>query len=373
MRKIVFILLILSSLFFNTLLGSETKTSNKQEEKLQKINTQIQINQQKINVKKRKEKRELSSLIRLNRKLDQIDYLLKKARKNLSLYENESEKTKHKLTKLEQKYKLKKIAIENRVRQIYKNKSLGILDFVFSQKDLITSLNYAYYFEKIMDADFKLVKEIQKEYKILKTERKKLANQTFKIRNLKTEINSKKTTLAQKKKEKNRYLSLIRREIQKFEKENKELLRTSQEISSLIQRKGQKQKFLGTGSFLRPCRGWISSKFGYRRHPIFKKLKFHTGIDIAAPRGYKISAADSGKVIFAGRWGGYGKATIIDHGNNFTTVYAHQSRILVKKGQQVKKGQLIGYIGSTGYSTGPHLHFEIRKNGRPQNPLSYIK
>ena len=103
----------------------------------------------------------------------------------------------------------------------------------------------------------------------------------------------------------------------------------------------------------------------------------HTGMDFAAPRGYRIKAVDSGKVLFSGFKRGYGNVTIINHGwrknKKISSLYAHQWKMIVQKGQMVKKGQLIGYVGSTGYSTGPHLHFEIRENGKPVNPSQYLR
>ena len=98
----------------------------------------------------------------------------------------------------------------------------------------------------------------------------------------------------------------------------------------------------------------------------------HTGIDIAAPYGKPIAGADSGEVIYSGWWDGYGKAVVIDHGRGYTTVYGHMSRIYMQTGQKVEKNQVIGLVGSTGFSTGPHLHFEIRYNGKPVDPLAYL-
>jgi murein DD-endopeptidase MepM/ murein hydrolase activator NlpD len=109
-----------------------------------------------------------------------------------------------------------------------------------------------------------------------------------------------------------------------------------------------------------------------RMHPILHVRKMHTGIDIHAPSGATIVAAGNGTVIYAGRNGGYGNFTMIDHGNGLVTCYAHQSKILVRKGQHVSAGTTIGKVGSTGLSTGPHLHFEVRVNGTPKNPTSYL-
>ena len=131
-----------------------------------------------------------------------------------------------------------------------------------------------------------------------------------------------------------------------------------------------------TTSFMRPVGGPITSPFGYRTHPIFHSRIFHSGIDIGAGYGSAIKAANTGKVIMAGWYGGYGKVVIIDHGvirgQPITTLYGHMSVINVAQGQKVTKGQIIGKVGTTGYSTGPHLHFEVRVNGQPRNPMNYL-
>lgn len=118
-------------------------------------------------------------------------------------------------------------------------------------------------------------------------------------------------------------------------------------------------------NFVPPIKARISSKPGMRRHPILKKRKFHAGWDYAAPKGTPVKAAAKGKVNFAGNAGAYGKLIKITHGEGYETRYAHLSKILVKAGQEVSAGQHIGNVGSTGRSTGPHLHFEKRLNGKP--------
>jgi murein DD-endopeptidase MepM/ murein hydrolase activator NlpD len=116
----------------------------------------------------------------------------------------------------------------------------------------------------------------------------------------------------------------------------------------------------------------ISSTYGWRIHPITGKRRFHDGLDIAANHGNSVYAYTDGRVIEAGWNGGYGNCVLIDHGNGLKTRYAHLSRINVKVGQKIKTGQKIGAVGSTGNSTGPHLHFEVIKNGKTQNPLNYL-
>ena len=116
----------------------------------------------------------------------------------------------------------------------------------------------------------------------------------------------------------------------------------------------------------------VSSHFGYRRHPIRRTQEHHDGVDIAAPSGSDILAAEAGTVIFAGWSGGYGLTVIIDHGNNLHTLYAHNSRNLVSVGDVVTRGEVIARVGSTGVSTGPHLHFEVRVGGVPQNPRNWL-
>jgi murein DD-endopeptidase MepM/ murein hydrolase activator NlpD len=161
-----------------------------------------------------------------------------------------------------------------------------------------------------------------------------------------------------------------------------QLQRDSRNLETLIQQKvaaaqakanSRTNIFIrGTGILAFPTNAPTSSGFGWRIHPILGYRRFHSGLDFAASYGTKIRAADSGNVIFAGWYGGYGRTVIIDHGNNKTTLYAHASELYVYEGQAVERGQAIAAVGSTGLSTGPHLHFEVRRNGTPVNPADYF-
>jgi murein DD-endopeptidase MepM/ murein hydrolase activator NlpD len=130
---------------------------------------------------------------------------------------------------------------------------------------------------------------------------------------------------------------------------------------------------LGDGTFIRPVGGPITSPFGYRTDPVTGGTAFHSGLDLGSPCGTPIKAAGTGVVVSAGfNPGGYGNMTLINHGAGLSTLYGHQSSIIVSEGQSVTQGQVIGYVGSTGKSTGCHLHFEVRVNGNPVDPLGYL-
>lgn len=128
----------------------------------------------------------------------------------------------------------------------------------------------------------------------------------------------------------------------------------------------------GTGQMLLPSGGPVTSTFGWRIHPILGTSKLHNGVDFGAEYGSVIRAADNGVVISAGPTGGYGEAVIIDHGNGLTTLYGHSSQLYVSVGQAVQRGQPIAAVGSTGFSTGPHLHFEVRRAGEPIDPMPFL-
>jgi len=115
----------------------------------------------------------------------------------------------------------------------------------------------------------------------------------------------------------------------------------------------------------------MASGYGMRLHPILKSWRMHNGMDFTAPTGTPIFASGNGKVVRANRSSTYGKVVYIDHGYGYKTVYAHMSKIKVRKGQKVKRGDVIGLVGNTGRSAAPHLHYEVQKNGRPVNPIYF--
>jgi murein DD-endopeptidase MepM/ murein hydrolase activator NlpD len=131
-------------------------------------------------------------------------------------------------------------------------------------------------------------------------------------------------------------------------------------------------KFKLRQMFRSPLGGRLSSFYGNRRHPVYNSRKFHNGLDIAAPHGTLIGASRAGVVVSTGWMGGYGKAVIVQHDNGYKTMYGHMSQIYAKNGEYVKAGKILGRVGSTGLSTGPHLHFTLWHNGRLLNPMNVL-
>jgi murein DD-endopeptidase MepM/ murein hydrolase activator NlpD len=166
-------------------------------------------------------------------------------------------------------------------------------------------------------------------------------------------------------------LAFVKAEIKDFQGEIRALEREESSIRSRI-RSAAKPTGTQPGRLLRPVPGAISSPYGERVHPILGTSRMHNGADFNAAHGDPIRAAAGGKIILAGVKGGFGNTIMIDHGGGMVTLYAHQSKLGASVGDKVKAGQTIGFIGSTGLSTGPHLHFEVRINGVAKNPAKYL-
>lgn len=166
-------------------------------------------------------------------------------------------------------------------------------------------------------------------------------------------------------------ISSIRNQKAVYEREWAELQAISDSIAAQLRNNGNKSGVAGACDF-RPTPGSVVSGFGTRSNPIGGGTGFHAGLDIAAPSGTPIRACRSGTVMIASWQGGYGNAVVIDHGGGMATLYGHQSSMAVSVGDKVLAGEVIGYVGSTGNSTGPHLHFEVRIAGNPVDPTPYL-
>ncbi len=188
----------------------------------------------------------------------------------------------------------------------------------------------------------------------------------------------KEDTLQAKLSEKEALTKALEQDIEKYKKVYEEARRQEEQLkaslSSSLSKSSDTVKYTG-GVFCWPAPSYtrISSPYGYRNHPIYKTKKFHSGVDMAAPGGTNILAAADGVVKMAGWNGGYGNCVVVDHGGGVSTLYGHSQRLLVSKGQKVKKGQVIALVGTTGASTGNHLHFEVLLNGKTTDPMAYLR
>lgn len=269
-----------------------------------------------------------------------------------------------------------------RLRNLYMGERLSMIQMILEANDLSTLLDRIYYKKKIMAQDKRLLEDFRAKIAELNDLKAEFAQQKNIIGQAIATIRVKNVEIQRSIEIDRNLRDRYRNDAAFYQRAEQELLAESNSITAQIRAlmSARRKTFTvvrnSTGSFMWPISGRVSSGFGSRFHPIHRRVITHTGLDIAGPSGGAIHAADGGEVIFAGWKGGYGKAIMINHGNrngqNLVTLYGHLSAIMVSPGQSVSKGQVIGAEGSTGYSTGPHLHFEVRVNGAPVNPLGYL-
>lgn len=185
----------------------------------------------------------------------------------------------------------------------------------------------------------------------------------------------KQSQLAVKLEQKQALAEKLEGDIENYKKVYEDARRQEEALKASLNYSSSSSAYVGTGEFCWPAPSYtkISSPYGWRIHPIYGTKKMHTGVDLAAPGGSNILAADGGTVISAGWNGGYGNCVVVDHGGGISTLYAHASRLCVSKGDSVTRGQVIAKVGTTGNSTGNHLHFEVLISGKHTNPMPYIQ
>lgn len=283
-----------------------------------------------------------------------------------------------------------------RVRDIYINGRLSYLDVVIGSKDFSDFANRLEVLKRIIDSDITLINEIKKERAEIEAHKQKLETDRAKLVELEKAALAKQAEIEQKKAERNVVLQKAQNDRATAMQAIEELNASSAQVSAMLKERqaaraaaaaaaaaaaqtsaGQGQGasdnwVQGTGQLGWPVSGEITSPYGYRVHPIWGTTIYHSGIDIGVDEGTPVHAADGGVVVWSGWMGGYGYAVVIDHGNGLSTLYGHNSELAVDEGQSVAKGQVISYAGSTGNSTGPHVHFEVRVNGDPVDPMGYL-
>lgn len=266
--------------------------------------------------------------------------------------------------------------MRRRVRQIFKKQRKGFFELLLSAQDFNTFLDRVYFEGLIIKNDYKrmrLARQKAKEIALLKyniEEQKRYLARS--IKNIDYQKQNIQNAIARNQ----NMIYKLRTDRATYEKAERELARQSASLQSMISRSAHASNISIVSGFIKPIYGRITSPFGWRRHPIFNSRSFHSGVDIGGPYNGNVRASNSGRVIYSGWYGGYGKVVILDHGQvngiPTTTLYAHLNSSRVTPGEYVSKGQVVGHEGTTGYSTGPHVHFEVRVNGRPNNPLNYI-
>ena len=347
------------------------------EEKQQQLNSvqqQIEAQQRKAELARRKEQSIAEQLRAIQRELDTAEDEYETVNDQLENTEQHIKANVELSNRLTKKLEVQTKTLHRRIRDIYKNGQVNYLDVLLGAKDFNDFVGRMDILKKILAYDNALIQGTKADRETLRKAKEQLEADRAKIVELRKLAAAKREQVAERRQERRGVLNAATYERETAERAYRELIETSRQIEQMIKRIQSGEKNIGgsTGTMTWPAEGEITSPFGWRVHPIFGTQRLHTGIDIGADYGDAIRAADGGVVIHADWMSGYGNAVIIDHGNGISTLYAHNSQLLVDEGQTVAKGQTVARCGSTGYSTGPHLHFEVRQNGSPVNPLNYL-
>ncbi len=287
------------------------------------------------------------------------------------------EENEEKLEKAEADYKDKTGKLGKRVRDIYINGQISYLDVLFGAKDFSDLMTRMDLLKRVIKQDYDLVQvvlaekaEIERTKSSLEKDKAVQAQQEAKARVARDEREvkvAKRKALLDRMKNDKAIIDAQYDELMAASKQVEEMLRRSSYATAAPAAVGG-----GSGAMLWPMAGPVTSEFGWRVHPITGTQKFHSGVDIGGDYGQPIAAAQGGTVEYAGWISGYGNAVIISHGGGISTLYGHCQSLAVGVGQQVSQGETIAYCGSTGNSTGPHCHFEVRQGGEPISPYSYL-
>lgn len=381
--------IILGFLLCCLILGNSTfvsaVTENTDKSNLEQL---IQQMKKSIEVKKKKEQSVLENLTKQQRELSQLEHNFGQIQNQLSQTQKKLKNTRQELTAL--RNQLRKLGSNLQARQkllnqrivvIYKYGFQSCLEILFNARNFGEFINRFETLSYFINSDLRLIEEIESakleiksRHNSIESKRRQEEHQFKEFETLQKQAVREQRKMSLKVGRTKQELTKIQKDRVRLEKALEEYEQTSREIEAAIrqdERKGPGQA-LGTGRMIWPARGRLSSGFGWRYHPVLGKKKFHNGQDIAMRTGTPVLAADSGVVLVSGWKGGYGNFVAIDHGNGISTCYGHNSRLLVKAGDKVVKGQTIALSGNTGLSTGPHLHFEVRRNGKPINPLPFL-
>ena len=290
----------------------------------------------------------------------------------------EIDEAREKLEEAEEKRQGLNERASDRLRFIYENGELDPLEIAGECGSISDYARYRQYAEDIMKYDAELLEELKANEECLREELERIEERSEAKTALEKFKTEKEFEMAVMYEEKNRLLEEYRQDAKRAEKELAELEEAADKVYDIIVNIEKNKEFVDTytgGELEWPVEGryYVSSGYVGRISPVGNGYEFHTGIDIPAPEGYGIRAAEDGTVINAGWINGYGNTVIIDHGGGISTLYAHNSSVEVENGQSVHRGDVIALCGSTGYATGSHCHFEVRVNGEHTDPWEYLK
>ncbi|WP_127166983.1 murein hydrolase activator EnvC [Veillonella sp. CHU732] len=326
----------------------------------------------------------------IQRDLDTATAELKQVQAERIQLDKDITKTEAELKEAQARLQSREKVFYKRVRDIYINGRLSYLDVVVGSKDFSDFANRMEMLKRILQSDMDLINTIKTEREEIASKKAKLEEDRAKVLELEKVAQEKQNVINQKKAERQAVLERAMNDRDTAERAYNELMASSASITAMLQQRAAERAAAaaaaasqggggggatwvqGSGQLAAPVVAPITSDFGWRIHPIYGTRRLHAGTDFGVDEGTPVHAADGGVVVEAGWVSGYGYTVIIDHGNGMSTLYAHNSDVAVSPGQTVSKGQVVSYSGNTGGSTGPHLHFEVRINGEPTDPMGYL-
>ena len=306
---------------------------------------------------------------------DEATKAYKDVRKELDATETRIDENEDKLKVLNKDFAVKRDQLAKRVRDIYINGQINYLDVLFGAKDFQDFFTRMDLLKRVIQQDYDLVQVVFAEKTAIETSQKELEKDKAAKEKLVVSAADRKKEAEKKQAAKQAIIDKMETDRATQERIINENLAASKEVEQMIRNSRYQPAspaLSGGGALNWPLGGPITSPFGWRVHPITGASRFHSGIDIGGDYGDTIHAAGAGIVSYAGWISGYGYAVIIDHGGGISTLYGHNQALLVSEGQSVSQGQAIAECGSTGNSTGPHCHFEVRVDGEPVDPMGYL-